>query len=255
MDQGFNFQTFSPSWKLQTPPAERHISNECDCPKCRQPRTTYMFHDDSTDDDRLAPEPMRTEHSAAHPQSRPVPSPSNSRGLSSGSSTMALPARSTSPTPASGLHPSPMTYPQIYVSPRSLPHLSFPVVDYSTKSWDSGTQWPHFYMALAPKCATLGDLRTALTPKGSGTRLTARSHADASPVEISTFHDLNELRCSIIQLEILDDINTTKPLDKSGKSDRRAEEGKEETVRFGLAHPHGYGYSGDSRRKVSHKKR
>ncbi|KAK9414551.1 hypothetical protein SUNI508_11124 [Seiridium unicorne] len=102
------------------------------------------------------------------------------------------------------LHPAFTSYPQIYVYPRSTTHVSFPVVDYSSSHWESETPWPHCYMAIAPRSATVLDLKATLTPKGSDTQLTARSLDDGNSIDLASFYDITDLRCKIIQLEVRD---------------------------------------------------
>lgn len=128
------------------------------------------------------------------------------------------PPSSTPPsyTPASGLPPS-SSFPEVYVCPRSVPHISFPVVDLSTRNHAPGAAaLPRFSVAIVPKCATAEDLVTTLSPHGSGTRLKARLMRDSSAVDvlddwgrpvqsqILSVDDIAELRCSIIQLEVVD---------------------------------------------------
>ncbi|ETS73306.1 hypothetical protein PFICI_14911 [Pestalotiopsis fici W106-1] len=93
-------------------------------------------------------------------------------------------------------------YPQLFVWPRTAAHISFPVVDYSENRWPANTPWPHFYMAIAPESARIEDLKTALTPKGSGTILTARSRMDGEQMSVDLFLDITKLRCNAMQLEI-----------------------------------------------------
>lgn len=144
----------------------------------------------------------------------------------------------------SGLDPKLMSYAPVYVCPRSAAHISFPIIDYSTSLLKPGTSWPHFYMAIAPKYATLMDLRTTLTPKGSGTLLTARSLADGSTTDISSFSDIFDLRCKIIQLEIVD-------IPEREKSENNSEKGKtKEKVK-----PDVFGFPGFSAARTSGSKR
>lgn len=102
------------------------------------------------------------------------------------------------------LHLAFASYHQIYVCPRSTPHISFPIVDYNTKRWRPGTPWPEFYMAIAPKSASVDDLKTTLAPRGSGIFLSACSSTNGDWVKLSTFKNITDLRCSTFQLEVRD---------------------------------------------------
>lgn len=226
---------------MMTSALPRPLPNEdCRCRDCQPPRSVSpqvinqedpqrYYHSPTwsfwTDRSPLSSgSPVRGQHDGPHyTQQEASPEPST-RSESVGSTTRGAPE----------LDPAFMSYPQIYVTPRTAAHISFPVVDYSHNRWRADTPWPHFYMAVAPQAASIEDLKLTLAPKGSGTVLMARSYADGEQCPVEMFFDLTELRCETIQLEVQaeEGHDRTKPAEKR-QEPRRGKE-KQKPVPFGL---------------------
>jgi hypothetical protein len=225
MDEWPNIHPLPSHWAHSAAATKRSTVNDCDCDRCREVNAWHEAHvaESVPERDETVPEHS---HTANHHSS-----PSENEGQSlhvspAAPSIKSNPTVNISATAPSSLHPAFMAYPQIYVCPRSAAHLSFPVVDYSRDRWDPVPPWPHFYMAIAPDCASLGDLRTTLAPKGSGLRLGARSLEDGSNVEITRFGDITELRCRTIQLEVWGDEWLSPPMKTGKHAEKKSEKGK-----------------------------
>ncbi|KAI1456498.1 hypothetical protein F4805DRAFT_475839 [Annulohypoxylon moriforme] len=97
-------------------------------------------------------------------------------------------------------------YPEVYVYPSASHHITFPVVDYTTKRRSHGTSaWPACYLAISPQCAKPADFEAVLSPPGSGTIMAARLLHTKKTMPLSAFKDAEELRKSSIQLEVWDE--------------------------------------------------
>ncbi|KAI1506424.1 hypothetical protein F5X99DRAFT_364167 [Biscogniauxia marginata] len=111
--------------------------------------------------------------------------------------------RRSSETPVA---PQLMATQEVYVYPRSTPHISFPIVDYTkeTRARHS-SPWPVCYMAVAPNCATCRDVEEALAPRASGLVAIARTSTSGGGKPIQSFPDIMGLRNGSFQLEIWDE--------------------------------------------------
>ncbi|KAI0885100.1 uncharacterized protein GGS22DRAFT_188388 [Annulohypoxylon maeteangense] len=99
-----------------------------------------------------------------------------------------------------------MAYPEVYVYPSTSHHITFPVVNYTSKQRAQGTSpWPSCYIAISPQCAKPVDFQAALSPPGSGCITVARLVKTKKTASLSTFKDAEELRNNSIQLEVWDD--------------------------------------------------
>lgn len=83
--------------------------------------------------------------------------------------------------------------------------VSFPVVDFNPKGRNAANSaWPPYYMALAPSCATPGDIEAKLAPPGSGLVVLARL-PDLKTAPLHSFRDASDIRCHSLQLEICEE--------------------------------------------------
>ncbi|KAI0124809.1 hypothetical protein BJ170DRAFT_597664 [Xylariales sp. AK1849] len=232
MEDSPQFQPLSPLWGNSTASSKRPVTNPCNCPRCRQHRGFARAQGNAaeSDDDEAATEPAllpQTANFACAYDHAEYHTPASGPSVQSSVST---PSNHHVPE---NLNSGFMVHPQVYVYPRSLPHLSFPIVDYSTNRSSGAPAWPHFYVAIVPNCATLNDLRTTLSPKGSGTFLSARSLDNGQNVEISIFADVTELRCNTIQLEVRDNETKTRHAEKKPEKGK----GKDKTMPVSFGFP------------------
>ncbi|KAI1409984.1 hypothetical protein F5Y13DRAFT_168715 [Hypoxylon sp. FL1857] len=103
-----------------------------------------------------------------------------------------------------------MAYPEVYIYPSSSHHITFPVVNYSSRQRvDKQAPWPACYLAISPQCAKPADFEAALCPRGSGLMVVARLSKTQKTAPLSSFRDAGELRRDSIQLEVWD-VDTTK---------------------------------------------
>ncbi|KAI1389179.1 uncharacterized protein F4822DRAFT_429792 [Hypoxylon trugodes] len=125
---------------------------------------------------------------------------------------------STPPTASDSLYPRPasMDYPDVYVYPKSVRHITFPVVDYSAgrqkrsppdqqAGSSSSASRPSCYIAISPDCARPTDFEAALCPKGSSLIVVARLWRTQRTERLSMFDDVDDLREASIQLEVWDE--------------------------------------------------
>ncbi|ORY56853.1 uncharacterized protein BCR38DRAFT_490301 [Pseudomassariella vexata] len=228
---------------------QRHNLEECPCAACahfrgwKQLNTSPEHRADEDGNDRFPPSPRPPSSNITG--TRPNISPPRRAPNAFMKDTTPAQVQPSFMSPAAGT-----AYPQVYVCPRSSPHLSFPVLDYSRTHGDpSSTPWPHLYVAIVPEnAATLVDLVATLAPKGSGVELSARAMGSGELVEITRFGDgLAELRDRIIQLEVWDEEAMREEKTREAKEKEKAERKKvrrEEAERdarwgYGLRPPHG----------------
>ncbi len=90
---------------------------------------------------------------------------------------------------------------EVYIYPKSMPQVSFPVVDYKPRGQTLNSIWPTYYMAMAPSSATPEDIEAELAPPGSGLTILARL-PDFKTASLGTFRDASDIRNHSLQLEI-----------------------------------------------------
>ena len=96
-------------------------------------------------------------------------------------------------------HPAP-TFHEVYIYPKSMAQISFPVVDFNRKGYTG----PSCYIALAPTCATPEDIEAGLAPSGSGLAAVARL-PNYKTAPLGSFRDAADIRCHSIQLEVVEE--------------------------------------------------
>ncbi|KAL7623678.1 hypothetical protein AAE478_005230 [Parahypoxylon ruwenzoriense] len=138
----------------------------------------------------------------------------------------------TPPQPAAmAVQPQPVIeYPEIYIYPESLHHITFPVVNYSGRQSPNfppspcpprpaqapRPQWPTCYLAISPPYARPSDFEAALAPAGYGLVVAARLAHTSRTARLSEFRDAEELRQHAIQLEVWDEEDAIKEASLSG---------------------------------------
>ena len=104
-------------------------------------------------------------------------------------------------TPA-GYPPQPV--PDVYIFPKSMMQVSFPVVDYSPEGRASGSAWPRCYMAFTSGCAKPEDIVATLAPPGSGLTVMARL-TDLATSALNGFRDASDILRNSLQLEVCEE--------------------------------------------------
>ena len=96
----------------------------------------------------------------------------------------------------------PQTAPDVYIFPKAMVQVSFPVVDYGPEGGPApGSAWPRCYMAFTSGCAKPEDIVANLAPPGSGLTVLARL-TDLSTSPLDGFRDASDIRSNSHQLEI-----------------------------------------------------
>ncbi|KAI0834225.1 hypothetical protein F5Y06DRAFT_173339 [Hypoxylon sp. FL0890] len=109
-----------------------------------------------------------------------------------------------------------MAYPEVYIYPGTSHHITFPVVDYSTRQRvEKQGPWPACFLAISPECSKPADFEATLCPQGSKLIVVARLSRTKKTAPLSAFKDADELRRDSIQLEIWDE-DAAKPNTKNG---------------------------------------
>ncbi|OTA96649.1 hypothetical protein M434DRAFT_372931 [Hypoxylon sp. CO27-5] len=99
-----------------------------------------------------------------------------------------------------------MAYPEVYIYPSTSHHITFPVVDYSSRQrTEKHAPWPACYLAISPPCSKPADFEAALCPQGSKLIAVARLSKTKKTAYLSAFKDAEELRRESIQLEVWDE--------------------------------------------------
>ncbi|KAI0133361.1 hypothetical protein F4776DRAFT_625273 [Hypoxylon sp. NC0597] len=99
-----------------------------------------------------------------------------------------------------------MAYPEVYIYPNTSHHITFPIVDYSSRRRDEKeARWPACYLAISPPCSKPADFEAALCPPGSKLIVVARLSKTKKTAPLSSFKNINELRRDSVQLEVWDE--------------------------------------------------
>ncbi|CAJ2512012.1 Uu.00g076370.m01.CDS01 [Anthostomella pinea] len=191
----------APSQSFPSPDREQRAYG---CPKCPKPAPTQDFNQKVNDWNLMDTTPTNpgTDHAAL--DEPPIRQVSKKHATKRGSKK--APSKSAAETSTSSYHHhQSMAMKEIYVYPWSLSHISFPVVDHSTRRRDPlAPQRPTCSMAVAPECATVQDIKATLAPHGSDLVVYARLSAAGETAPIDNFANITDLREGSLQLEVWD---------------------------------------------------
>ena len=107
-------------------------------------------------------------------------------------------------------HPTSTVVEDVYIFPKSMMQVSFPIVDYSLERRVPGAAWPSYYMAITANCATPEDIVARLAPPGSGLTVVARL-PDYNSSSLDYFRNASDIRRNSLQLEICETMNEHAP--------------------------------------------